>query len=111
MGIKENWLRRDETCPSCGQVTKRVRGITKQNLKRLVTPKWDLNEVLVTFILILVLFMAYAYRSETSVCREWVGEMYDGDVDNCRAVCNMRCSALDKISNKTVPPFNFTIPE
>jgi len=79
--FKENWLKVDETCPHCGQVTKRQKGMTKQNLKRLVTIKFDLNEVIWTLVIILVLVLAYSYQSETKVCREYA-KQYEKDFLN-----------------------------
>lgn len=72
--FRENWNKVDETCPTCNQVTKRQRGLTKQNLKRLITPRWDLNELMITFMIIMVLVLAYSYKVETQTCRDYVKE-------------------------------------
>lgn len=95
--FKENWLKTDEVCPSCGKVTKRFRGITKQNLKRLITPQWNINELLITFMIIMVLVLAFAYKNETKQCSEWISSMYEGDVDSCKFNCNYNC---DMINNR-----------
>ena len=76
-----SWNDIDETCFACGAVTKRARGITKQSLKRLITPKWDLNELLITFILIMVIIMALLYKSETQQCRDFIKNMNTTQVD------------------------------
>jgi hypothetical protein len=106
--FKENWNKVDETCNSCGQVTKRVRGLTKQNLKRLITPRWDLNEVLITFMLIMVIVLAFTYKSETQLCRNWVEPMFENEGKNCNAVCDARCELVVGVT--TMPP-NYTYPK
>lgn len=108
--IKENWNKVDEVCPHCNQVTKRAKGITKQNLKRLVTPKLNMNEFIITFIIILVLILAYSYKTETQVCRNWIEGMNKGSVEDCKAVCNYQCDASrgNIKSNVTNPIQNVT---
>jgi hypothetical protein len=73
--FKENWLKTDECCEKCGQVTKAQKGLTKQNLKRLFTIKFNMNELIFTVIIILVLVSAYAYREDTKTCREYVKQV------------------------------------
>ena len=105
--IKENWNKVDERCPYCNQVTKRQRGITKQNLKRLITPRWDLNEMLILFMIIMVVVLAFAYKSETASCRDWVSDMFAGNITNCMDNCDFRCRAIEGIiekRNSTNPP-------
>jgi hypothetical protein len=77
MGIKENWELKDKVCPNCGQVTERQRGITKQNIKRLFSIRWDLNEILIMFMIIMVLFLAWAYQKDTQTCRDYVQQSID----------------------------------
>lgn len=69
------WDEVDETCPNCHQITKRVRGITKQNVKKLLKPKWDINELVITFIIIMIIIMSFLYMSETKECREFLKEI------------------------------------
>jgi hypothetical protein len=92
--FKENWLKVDETCPGCGQITKRQRGMTKQNLMRMVKPKFDANEILITAMLVLVLLLALAYNSETKQCREWLTSMAGDSVEECKWNCNLKCDKL-----------------
>lgn len=92
--IKENWLKVDEVCTHCGQVTKRQKGITKQSLKRLITPKFTMDELIITFMIIMVLVLAFAYNAETKSCREWIKPMYAKDLNNCKSVCNVRCELI-----------------
>jgi len=99
--VNENWLKTDKVCESCGQVTEKQKGFTKQNLKRLCTIKFDMTEVIWMTILVLVLVLAFAYKTETAVCREWIGPMFEGDRDNCIETCSFKCSAL--IINETKP--------
>lgn len=91
MSIKENWLKEDEVCPYCGQVTKRVRGLTKQNLKRLLIPKWNATEITITIMLILVLLLAWAYNYETKACKEWLKPLAEGSYDDCVLICDSKC--------------------
>lgn len=86
MGIKENWEKVDEVCASCGQVTKRQRGITKQNMKRLFSFKFNSNEVVITIILLMVLLIAYAYKIETQQCRDWIVPIFKGE-KTCDSIC------------------------
>jgi hypothetical protein len=91
MTFKENWEKTDELCATCSQVIKRQRGITRQNIKRLLVPRWDMNEVLITFMIIMVLFLAYAYANETKQSREWLKPMFEGTKETCLMVCSSRC--------------------
>jgi len=88
--FKENWLLEDAKCEKCGAITHRQRGLTRQNLKRLITPKWDLTELLITFMMIMVIVLAYSYSSETKQCREWL-KLFSGEQKDCEAVCSYQC--------------------
>jgi len=72
----ENWNREDERCPCCNQVTKRVRGITKQNLKRLchIKPASSVEWTLIIFFLLFIL-IAWVYKIETAECRKFAKEI------------------------------------
>lgn len=80
----------DAKCEKCGAITHRQRGLTRQNLKRLITPKWDLTELLITFMMIMVIVLAYSYSSETKQCREWL-KLFSGEQKDCEAVCSYQC--------------------
>ena len=88
MGIKDNWEKVDEVCPHCNQVTKRQRGITKQNMKRLFSFKITSNEVVTTIMLILVILLAYAYKTETQQCRDWIRPMFETGGKSCDMICS-----------------------
>lgn len=106
MGIKENWEKVDECCPQCGQVTKQAKGITRQNIKRLFSIKFNYTEFLITFMLIMILVLAWAYMKETKESRDWINSMYSGDKDACILTCNMKCEAkyeADKFRNDSFP--------
>ena len=94
--FRENWLKVDEVCPHCKQVTKRQRGITKQNLQRLITPKWDITELVITLMLIFVIVLAFAYKSETQTTRDWLKSMTSGDEETCKMVCSNKCNNFFK---------------
>jgi hypothetical protein len=89
-----NWNKTDDTCSHCGQVTTKQKGLTKQNLRRLVVPKMDLNEIVFTVLLILILLLAYSYIQETKVCKDWISPMINNSGKDCFNVCSMRCQAI-----------------
>lgn len=63
--FKSKWNEVDETCPTCGQVTKINRGLTKQNLKKMFG-KPSLQDVIIFIMIILVLFGAWAYQNDVA---------------------------------------------
>ena len=107
--IKENWLKKDTVCPCCNQVTEQVRGITKQNLRKLLIPKWDATEVTITLLLITLIILSFAYKNETQQCRDWVGPMYANDGADCLAVCDNKCSLMKVAIGGSNNEFNFNI--
>lgn len=107
--FKENWEKVDEVCPSCGQVTKRQRGITRQNIKRLFSLKVTYTEFLITFMLIMILILAYAYLNETKTSRAWLNSMTGNDIDICNANCLYKCRLFypnNSSSNLLMPDVN-----
>jgi len=90
--FKENWNRTDKVCSQCGQVTERVKGITRQNIRRLLIPKFTLNEVIFTLILILIIFAGYSYMNETKICNDWITPMLEDNGKNCLSVCDLKCA-------------------
>ena len=100
MSFKENWEKTDEVCPNFNQVTKRYRGLSRQNLIRLITPKFDINELVITFMIIMMIILAYAYKNETQICRDWVKPMFESDKEHCISVCDSKCLVLDKTGQK-----------
>jgi len=109
----KNWLKEDEKCPSCGAVTKKVRGITKQNLKKLLVPKWTWDELLITFLLIMLFALAFLYKYETSQCRDWLKPMAEDEGIRCLEVCNDKCSLITESakSDGGFPLTNITMNE
>jgi hypothetical protein len=116
-GTPPKWLREDKKCPHCGQVTERVRGLTKQNLRRLIIPKWDLNEITITLLLIMIIVLALVYKVETDTCRNWLKPMIEDDGANCINICDEKCSFIQDtnkgagappITNLTLNEFNVT---
>ncbi|MCK9370031.1 hypothetical protein M0R04_09020 [Candidatus Dojkabacteria bacterium] len=79
--FKDKWNTEDETCPHCGQVTKISKGLTRQNVKRLIGLKLRMSDFIVLFMLILILFITWAYYHDTKSCRDFLK-----DIDyNCMA--------------------------
>ncbi len=92
MGSK--WLEEDKKCEHCGQITERARGLTKQNLKKLISFKFTFDEFLITFMIIMILVMAWAYKAETQQCRDWIKPLHTGTVEECKNVCDMKCRMI-----------------
>jgi len=108
---KSKWLETDKTCPHCGQVTERARGITRQNLKRLIVPKWDMNEFTITLLLIMIIVLALIYKVETDTCRNWLEPMIKDNGANCMNICGEKCSLIKDIGAGAPPITNLTINE
>lgn len=60
MKFKEQWQQVDKTCPTCGQVTIPAKGLTKQNIRRLISPKaiFEPQNLTITILMIIALFLA-----------------------------------------------------
>lgn len=109
----KNWLKVDETCPTCNQVTKQVRGLTKQNIRKLLIPKWDMTEVIITLLFITLIALSFAYKNETEICRDWVAPMMDNNGEQCIAVCEQKCSQIQSaVGGSNIPNIipNLTLP-
>jgi len=106
--FKENWLKTDETCASCGQVTKRVRGMTRQNIRRLLIPKFNVNEVIFTLLLVLIIFSAYSYKNETKICNDWIAPMIEDGGRNCLSVCSSKCPTISPSQFIMYPMLNIS---
>ena len=104
--LKENWLKVDETCPTCGQVTKQVRGLTKQNLRKLIVPKWDMTEVIITLLLIALIGLSLLYKIETQQSRDFLKPLYEDGGANCLMVCNNKCSLIRENAIGGSPDFS-----
>lgn len=113
--MESNWLKEDEKCPSCGAVTKKVRGITKQNLRKLFVPKWTWDEAIITFLLIMIFALAFLYKYETAQCRDWLKPMAEDEGARCLEVCENKCSLIKStgggpsLTNLTLNEFNVSI--
>jgi hypothetical protein len=110
--IKENWLKEDKICPTCNQIVKKQRGITRQNIKKLIRLKFNLNEIIFMFIIFMVLVIAFLYFQETRTCREWIKEqqpMFNGTLQSCQIFCSDKCILIHSQDKKTsLPNFNLT---
>jgi len=69
--VKDNWLKVDKTCPQCGQVTEKAKGITKQSMKKLFSFNLK-KDWLSTLIIIGVILLAYAYKQDTAACKDFM---------------------------------------
>jgi len=68
--FKEKWNEVDETCPHCKSITKINRGLTKQNLNKLVFGKPTVEDWMLSAIIALILFSAWAYYDDTKLCKD-----------------------------------------
>jgi len=75
MTFKEEWLKEDEKCQYCGNVTKRAKGINKQNIKRLFSPKINEREVMTLIMIFLTLLMFWAAKHDLEVCKDTANNM------------------------------------
>ena len=57
--FKERWGETDELCPTCGAVTKEVKGLTRQNIKRLLSFRFDSQSLIIFFLMCMALAFAY----------------------------------------------------
>ena len=87
--MESKWKQTDELCPTCGHVTKRVRGLTKQNLKKLVSFKWDWDEFIMTLVLILLVITAFAYKHDIAQCKAYVKDITENPCKFCRVTSNI----------------------
>ncbi len=76
--FKERWNEVDIRCLTCNQVTKKVIGLNKQNLKRLFT-KPTLQDTIVFIMLIACLILTWAYYNDIS--------QYKAILDNPNEFC------------------------
>ena len=81
--IKENWEKVDKLCPACGHVTEEAKGITRQNMRKLLVPKFTLNEAIYTFIILVVLALGFLYMSETAQCRDFAKRLQTNPQETC----------------------------
>lgn len=70
----DNWNDVDEVCNYCGQVTKKARGLNKQNLKRLFSFKPTINDLITLFMIIMVIFAAYSYNDDLKRLKKFYNE-------------------------------------
>ena len=77
VNFKEKWLKEDKTCPHCNQITHRERGLTKQNIKRLLFTKPKIEDLIILFMIFMVLLLAWRYNVETKMCRDYLKDKID----------------------------------
>ena len=75
------WDAKDEICPYCGQVTKKAKGINKQNLKKLCFSKPSIQDIVIFIMLVLCLTLTWAYYNETSQYKK----MYENPEEFCNS--------------------------
>ncbi len=69
--FKTKWGEVDVICPKCNQVTKRNRGLTRQNVKNLFK-KPTMQDLMILAMVMLALFGAWAYNMENAKYQEMI---------------------------------------
>jgi hypothetical protein len=71
------WNDVDERCPTCNQVTKKAKGLNRQNLRRLLKPLPQTeSEWTILICMILIILVMFVYKEDTKTCREYA-EQYE----------------------------------
>ena len=73
--FKTKWNEVDEHCPYCNNVTKDSTGLTRENIKKLIWGKPSFNDWMIFVIIVLTLFMAWAYQHDISSCQDVVNNL------------------------------------
>ena len=90
----KKWDQVDTTCSSCGQVTEKCRGFTRQNMKRLIKPQWTSQDMILLIVIAMMCLLAYLYKVETQTAREFASEMRE----NPKAFCDKMLKANERTS-------------
>jgi hypothetical protein len=91
------WSDIDERCPNCNNVTKPAKGLNKQNLKRLVSFKITLNDLITLGLILLVVLSAWAYNRDIAVCRDAMKNIPD-----YRTLCSNVSAKTSQVVNITL---------
>ena len=83
--FKSKWEEKDEVCPVCNQITKRCRGLTRQNVRNLFR-KPTLQDIIILLMIMLTLFGAWAYSQEV--------EQYKALINDPQEICAFYWSNL-----------------
>lgn len=81
----KGWNARDEKCPHCNSIIKQAKGINKQNIKRLCWSRPTMQDWLIFIMLLLSLFLAWAYYTETAQYKF----MYENPEEFCASYWNI----------------------
>ncbi len=60
----DEWNAIDKKCPNCNSIIKQIKGINKQNLKRLFWSKPTMQDIIIFILIILCLTMVWMYYNE-----------------------------------------------
>ena len=104
---QNNWNKVDATCESCGQITYKVKGITKQNLKRLFVPQWNATEMTINILLMGILLLAFLYNGETSQAREYVKLVESGEF--CKQLDLAQATTTSAWQKQDKDPYQITV--
>lgn len=74
--FKSKWEEKDVLCPLCNQVTKRNRGLSKQNMKNFFK-KPALQDWIILLMILLTIFGAWAYTQEVAQYKEMIRDPQD----------------------------------
>ena len=100
--LKQKWNEVDETCPTCNQVTKVNRGLTKQNIKKMFR-KPSLQDAIIFIMLILAIFGAWAYQNDIS--------QYQVLIENPQELCQIyyESQTFGNPANEIFDPSNLNL--
>ena len=71
--FKSKWEEKDEVCPLCDHITKRNRGLTRQNMKNFFK-KPTMQDWIILTMLLLTLFGAWAYTQEVAQYKAMIND-------------------------------------
>ena len=71
--IKENWLKTDIKCESCGAIKIRAKGITRENMQRLFSFNYkNVNEWIWIVVILGLCFTAWAYKADRAAYADFM---------------------------------------
>ena len=95
----KDWNKIDELCPLCGGVTHAQKGITRQNMKKMLRWSWNTNDLILLFVIIMLVFVSWRYTVETKACRDYVQDLQTNPYDTCAKLTSNATNAAKGIES------------
>ena len=95
----KDWLKEDEICPLCNHVTHQKKGITRQNMKKMLRWSWSTNDLILLFVIAMLLFVSWRYTVETKECRAYVQDLRTNPYDTCAKLTSNATNAAKGIES------------